>query len=801
MTDHESTQVEPADGKLRPLLGTLLMGMRLPLILLFALATVFFAWQASQLKPDASFEKMLPVSHPYIQNFLHRQDDLKGLGNSVRIIVETTEGDIFTAEFQDLLRRITDEVFYINGVDRSALQSLWTPNTRWMEVTEEGFVGGAVIPDDYDGSERALGDLRENVLKSGQIGRIVANNFKSTIVVAPLVETDPTTGERLDYARFAGDLEELVREKYASDFRLSLDLEDRVREKYEMENINIRITGFAKLIGDLIEGATLVGLFFLVAFAITAVMLFIYSRCGWLTSAALLCSTVAVIWQMGLLNLMGFGLDPYSMLVPFLVFAVGVSHSVQIINRFGNFIYLKVSRLEAARLTFIRLSKPGFVALVSDGVGFFTLRVIDIPVIQELAVVAATGIAVLVLTNLILLPLVLTFTGISDRCVSYRATKQNSRYGHWRLLAKSTRKGPAITILLVCAALFAGGLYFGQFQKIGDLDPGAPELRPDSRYNKDNAFLTRNYSTSTDVFVVMASTDVQRCGSYEFISAVNYFQGVMETVPGVQSAMSLVDVSKLAIQGMNEGSPKWHEISRNRFILNNSLSSAPNMLRNTDCSMAPVILFLDDHKADTLDGVVAEVEEFAEAHNRDDLSFDMAAGNAGVEAATNIVIREAQTRMLLWVYGVVIALCLINFRSLRITACIIVPLMLTSVLGQALMAGLGIGVKVATLPVIALGVGIGVDYGIYIYSSLQSYLRSGESLENAYFYALKSSGTAVAFTGLTLAVGVGTWMFSPIKFQADMGLMLTFMFFWNMLGALLFLPALAWLLSPRGSKA
>tara|TARA_R110002110_G_scaffold409480_2_gene631862 strand:+ start:19292 stop:21643 length:2352 start_codon:yes stop_codon:yes gene_type:complete len=783
VTDHESTQVEPEDGKLRPLLGTLLMGMRLPLILLFALATVFFGWQASQLKPDASFEKMLPVSHPYIQNFLYRQDDLKGLGNSVRIIVETTEGDIFTEEFQDLLRRITDEVFYINGVDRSALQSLWTPNTRWMEVTEEGFVGGAVIPDDYDGSERALDALRENVLKSGQIGRIVANNFKSTIIVAPLIETDPNTGERLDYSRFSHDLEELVRDKYSSD------------------TINIRITGFAKLIGDLIDGATLVGLFFLVAFAITAVMLFIYSRCGWLTSAALLCSTVAVVWQMGLLNLMGFGLDPYSMLVPFLVFAVGVSHSVQIINRFGNFIYHKVSRLEAARLTFIRLSKPGFVALLSDGVGFFTLRVIDIPVIQELAVVAATGIAVLVLTNLILLPLVLTFTGISDRCVSYRSSKENSRYNHWRFLAKTTRRGPAITILAVCTVLFAGGLYFGQFQKIGDLDPGAPELRADSRYNKDNAFLTRNYSTSTDVFVVMASTDVQQCGSYEFISAVNYFQGVMETVPGVQSAMSLVDVSKLAIQGMNEGSPKWHETSRNRFILNNSLSSAPNMLRNTDCSMAPVILFLDDHKADTLDGVVAEVAEFAETYNRDDLQFDMAAGNAGVEAATNIVIREAQTRMLLWVYGVVIALCLINFRSLRITACIIVPLMLTSVLGQALMAGLGIGVKVATLPVIALGVGIGVDYGIYIYSSLQSYLRSGESLENAYFYALKSSGTAVAFTGLTLAVGVGTWMFSPIKFQADMGLMLTFMFFWNMLGALLFLPALAWLLSPRGSKA
>jgi predicted RND superfamily exporter protein len=110
-------------------------------------------------------------------------------------------GDIFTAEFQELLREITDEVFYVNGVDRSALQSLWTPNVRWQEVTEEGFVGGAVIPDDYDGSERPCDKLRDNTLKSGQIGRLVANDFRSAIIVAPLVEVDPNTGERLDYKR------------------------------------------------------------------------------------------------------------------------------------------------------------------------------------------------------------------------------------------------------------------------------------------------------------------------------------------------------------------------------------------------------------------------------------------------------------------------------------------------------------------------------------------------------------------------------------------------------------------------
>ena len=761
------------DGRFRPAVATLIFGHRKLLLFLFIGVSIFFSMQAMQLRPDASFEKMIPVSHPYIANFLRNRDDLSGLGNSVRIIIETTEGDIFTAEFQQLLREVTDELFYTRGVDRAGLQSLWTPNVRWQEVTEEGFVGGSVIPDDYDGSQRSLDNLRSNTRKSGQIGRIVANNFQSAIILAPLLEKDPETGAKLDYTE------------------LSRHLEKNVREKYQSDTIEVHITGFAKLLGDLIEGATLVGLFFGIAFVITALMLYLYSRCHWLTMASLLCSTIAVIWLMGLLHTLGLGLDPYSMLVPFLVFAVGISHSVQMINRFGFNCHAGLDKQRAAWLTFTRLSKPGFTALVSDGVGFSTLAIIDIPVIRELALVASSGIAVLIFTNLILLPVVLSFTGISDTCMRYRERKRHSGFAHWFVVSGTARPRQARYVLLVALALLIFGLWRGQDLKIGDLDPGAPELRPDARYYLDDAFLRANYATSTDVFVVMVETEPQQCGAYAAIASIDYFQGVMETVPGVQSAMSLVDVSKLVIMGMNEGNPKWHGISRNQFILNNSLSRVPGSLLNTDCSMVPVILFLEDHKADTLAGVVAAVEEFAAKHNTEDIRYVLAAGNAGVEAATNIVIGQAQYEMLAWVYGVVILLCVLTFRSIRVTACIILPLVLTSILGQALMASLGIGVKVATLPVIALGVGIGVDYGIYIYNALQFYTGQGSSLQQAYFEALKASGTAVAFTGLTLAIGVATWIYSPIKFQADMGLLLTFMFFWNMLGALLLLPALA----------
>lgn len=158
----------------------------------------------------------------------------------------------------------------------------------------------------------------------------------------------------------------------------------------------------------------------------------------------------------------------------------------------------------------------------------------------------------------------------------------------------------------------------------------------------------------------------------------------------------------------------------------------------------------------------------------------MAAGLAGIEAATNIEIEKAQTKMLMLVYGVVTFLVLLTFRSLRATLCIMIPLGLTSLLCEVLMPLLGIGVKVATLPVISVGVGIGVDYGVYIYSRLMSFTNQGMPLVEAYFNTLKTTGKAVAFTGITLAAGVCTWSFSPIKFQADMGILLSFMFLWNM---------------------
>ena len=795
-----------------PFLERVLFNNRITVLIVLALATLLFAFGLTKTKLDSSIEKYIPLHHEYIQNYLVHANDMKNGVANIKVSIEAKQGDIFTKEYQEALSKITDDIFYINGVNRSAMRSLWTPNTRWMEVTEEGFQGGPVIPSDYDGSPASIEKLRENVLKSGEVGRLVANDFRSAIIDISLIEKDPETGKKLNYQEFSHQLEKTVRAVYGA----------------PDSPYNVYITGTPKKLGDLMDGAVSIAYFFLAAMIMTAVLLYFYSRCPRGTLAPILVSIIAVVWQLGSLGLLGMTIDLYSVLVPFLVFAIGISHGVQIINGIAIEAGKGADRLTAARRAFRALYAPGMLALISDGMGFLTLLFIDIGVIRELAIAASLGVAIIIITNLVLLPIILSYVGISRAGIENAHKNENSDFFFWRMLSKIASPKFAFIPIVVALAMAVYGNYASKGLQIGDLDKGAPELRADSRYNLDNDFMVSHYSTSSDVFVVMVETPKEMCVSYKALETIDRFMWYMENVEGVQSAVSVATVSKLTTKSMNEGNLRWSALSRNQSVLNGAVQRSQEAgLINPDCSMSPVVIFLNDHKAETLARAVAAVEKFKtefddkvdnkyftynqaqteEAIANKELSsvpvrLQLASGNAGIEAATNQVIDRAQSLMLYFVYAVVIALCFMTFRSARAVACIILPLVLTSILGEAIMVWLGMGVKVATLPVTALGVGIGVDYGIYIYSRLEAMLIQGKNMQQAFLETLRTTGKAVAFTGITLAIGVATWIFSPIKFQADMGVLLTFRFLWNMLGALVLLPALGYyLLKPEQIRA
>ena len=753
---------------------------RAPLVIVFGLFTVVIGWFAAHLKIDASFNKGIPLEHPYVRTFTKYQNEFGG-ANRVMIALMARQGDIFTPGFFQQLKQVTDDAFFLPGVDRAQVQSLFTPNVRYTEVVEDGFSGGNVIPPDFQPTPEGLARVRQNVIKSGKIGQLVANDFSGAIVSAQLQEVDPATGKKLDYLRVAGALE-------------------GIRRRVERESggaVQVHIIGFAKVMGDIADGARGVLLLFGVSIIVTALLVWYYAGRWKISGAPVLCSLIAVIWQLGLLTALGYGIDPLSILVPFLIFAIGVSHGVQMMRAFRSAVFSGCDNsLAAAKSAFNQLLIPGGVALLADTVGFLTILEIKIQSIRELAISASLGVGVIIITNLFLLPIILSSLRLPPAYGAWVARRRAGTDRLWARISAEMKPGPSLLVIAACFALGIWGWHKSRQIKIGDLFAGVPELRQDSRYNRDTRIITGKFSIGVDILSVIVETVPNGCVDHEVVTLMDRFETHLRAVPGVQSVLSLASVAKIVNAGWNEGSLKWRILPRNRQALAQAITPIDTAtgLLNADGSVLPIMIFLTDHKAETLRGVTAAVKTFGAAHPSPKAKFLLASGTDGVMAATNEVVQAAQFPIVVWVFGAVIALCLVTFRSVRATLCIVLPLAIVSYLGYALMVYLDIGLKTSTLPVVALGVGIGVDYGIYLFARLQKALQEGEYFEDAMFVAFKETGSSILFTGLTLAIGVSLWVFSDLKFQADMGLLLTFMFLVNMIGALLLLPAMArWL--------
>jgi len=758
---------------------------RRTLFVVFTLITLLLGYSATHLRVDAGFNKMIPLQHEYMQPFTYYQKVFGG-ANRVLVAIMQKQGDIYNPAFLNTLKQVTDEVFFIPGVDRPTVTSLFTPNVRFIEVVEEGFAGGNVIPAGYKGSPEELETVRKNVLKSGVVGRLVSNDFRGALVRAELLELDPSSGKRLDYQAVAKQLE-------------------AIRAKYQRDGVDVHIIGFSKAVGDITDGARGVLVFFFLAFIITTVLLYFYSGSRKLTLLALACALMPVVWLLGILPLIGFGIDPMSILVPFLIFSIGVSHAVQMTNVWKHETVLGADSLQAARNAFNKLLVPGSVALLTNALGFLVIMHIKIDVVRELGITASLGVLLMIITNKMMLPILLSYTRLSAADLKRAQAGENRFDFLWKKLAQFAQPRPAMAVLLISAVLLGAGTWKARDMKTGDLGKGIPELHDDSRYNRDNAAIVDNFAIGVDVLSVVVQTyGVQgACTNYGIMDTIDRFDLHMRNVAGVKSVLALPGVAKIINAGWNEGNLKWRALSRNPEVLAQSVTPVDTAtgLLNTDCSAMQVLIFTSDHQGETIAHIVSEIKKFSAENNTDKVKFLLASGNVGVMAATNEAVDAAELTMLMSIFGAIILLCLLTFMSWRAMLCIIVPLILVSILCNALMALLGIGLKVSTLPVIALGVGVGVDYGIYLFERIKHQMQDyGNALPEAFYEALRQRGTAAVFTAVTMGIGVGSWAFSALKFQADMGILLAFMFLVNMLGAVILLPALAAMLFGQPAK-
>jgi len=758
-------------------LEALFFGHRGATLAVLALVTLVMALFASRLQMDAGFDKQLPSGHEYTDTFFQYRDTLFG-ANRLIVVVHARQGDIWNVAFLRKLNDVTKAVLYMPGVDRRTVSSLWTPNTRVLQITEEGFkardvIGGDVTPERLD--DRQITMIRENVVTGGYIGSLVATDGSGAMVVADLLDTDPQTKARTDY------------------IELGKRIETEIRARYEDPTVELQIIGFAKQISDIAEGAKSVLVFFVLAFVLTALAVFWYCRSLVFTFVALVCSLVSLVWQFGTLRLLGYGLDPLAVLVPFLVFAIGVSHGVQQVNYISREVCAGKTAHDAARSSFTGLLIPGTMALVTAFVGFATLVLIPIPMIRELAITASIGVAYKIVTNLVMLPVLASYFRLPDDYVRRVDALRRKREAVIAVLDRVAERRFAFAVTAAGLVVFALAYWQSQGRHIGYLKPGAPELREDARYNRDAVAIVERFGLGLDVLTIVNELPEEGCYDFTRMTYLDRFAWAMANEPGVTSVASLPGLVKVGASGFNEGNLKWAALPRDARSMASfiGLVGEGSGLYDPRCKVLPINVYLADHKATTLKRVVAAAKDYRETNHLDSVTVRLASGNAGVQAATNEVLERTELPMMLYVYATIVALVLFTYRDWRAMLACCAPLTVATFLGYGFMKALDIGLTVATLPVMVLAVGIGVDYAFYIYNRLQLHLARGIAIEPAFKAALVETGNATIFTAITLSVGVATWAFSDLKFQADMGLLLAFMFTINMVMAITLLPALA----------
>jgi uncharacterized protein len=758
---------------------------RTALLAVLALFTLVMAWFAVQLRMDAGFDKQMPAGHEYIATFQEYRNDVLG-ANRLNIVVKARHGNIWNAPALKRIYEVTQAVTYLPNVQRLGVSSIWTPNSFVNEITEEGFradplIDSTITPEQL--TPASIANIRRATSQGGFLGTLVSRDETSAMITAELLEFD-ADNHKLDYVAY------------------NHLLEDRIRAKFEDSNFEIQIIGFAKQIGDIADGARSVLKFCAIALVLTAFAVYWYCRSLRFTLLPIVCSLTSLVWQFGTLRLLGFGLDPLGVLVPFLVFAIGVSHGVQQINFIVRQISQGRSNYDACRDSFTGLLIPGTLALVTAFVSFVTLLLIPIPMVRELAITASLGVAYKIVTNLVMLPVAASYFDIGRHYADSALVLREKR-SHWlRTLARVAEPRNALMVLAVTAVVFAAAVWQSRDRVVGTLQPGAPELREDSRFNRDAVAISSHYDTGLDWITVIFEAPPNSCENPNVGLYQDRFTWAMQPVEGVLSVASYAGQLRLYNEGYNEGNPKMAVVPLdpgNYAALSTEISRIPGTMRK-DCSMTAVHLFLTDHKATTIQRVIDAVKQFRSEHPMPGMQVRLASGNAGVLAAIDDEVEKSELPMMLYVYAAIVVLVFAVYRDLRAVIACCLPLTVGTFIGYWFMKELQIGLTVATLPVMVLAVGIGVDYAFYIYNRLLMHLANGQPMVKAVENSILEVGTATIFTAITLAIGVATWSFSQLKFQADMGKLLAFMFMVNMVMAMTALPAVAvWLerLFPR----
>lgn len=761
----------------------LVIKWRLIFIILSVSLTLFFLFSMRNLSIQTKLGDLTPQKHPYMEVQKKLMYIFGGL-NQVSIALDVKEGDIFNQNTLDKVVRITRKLYLMDGVNPGRIVSLSARKIKNTRAYEEGFEVRRLMRRAPE-TPAEMEALKRNVIRNPMYyGSLVSKDLKATQI---MVDFEPEVASR----RIFRELETII---------------DAERDG----NTDIYIAGRPILEGWMDYYLPKMGWIFFATGLIMILLLYLAFRSKRGIILPFLSAFMATIWGLGAVTLLGYHLDPATILAPFFIMSLGISHSVQFIKRYYE--AMKTNALDkkkAAQETLSHLFVPALVSLVTDGIGFISLFVVPLAMIKSMALASGIGVLSIFFTTVTFLPPVLSYLPRPKRLEVEREERPTildkflTRIAH--LIYKPTSRLITFGVFILLAVI---GLSGASMLVVGDNEPGSATLYPDSPYNRAERLINSKFMGTNPYFIMVEGKEEEALINYKVLKEMESLQNYLQKhIPEAGFALSLADYIKGLNMAMFAGNPSYFTIPENdgtvaEYLFLYSISAFPgdfDPVVSPNFQYANIKVDFKDHKSDTIKKALFYTREWIEKfHKVTTVDFLYAGGAIGTLGAVNEIIEEILPISILQVALLVFVCVALAYGSMVGGLLLLIPLLFNVLVVFGIMGISGISLTIETLPVAALSIGRGVDYSIYVVARIREELHSnqGKTLEEAILIALKTSGRAVFFTGATIAIGALTWIFSDIRLQSRLGLTLGCLTCLNVMGSLILLPLFLRMFNP-----
>jgi uncharacterized protein len=735
----------------------------------------------------SSFSELLPINNPIVDVFERYPNFSAPI--TVELLVKVARGTIYNPQTLATIFHLTRDVDLLPGVDHDEVISIATTKAQVVRAVPGGIFSASVMGDTPPTTQPEADEIQQRARNAGGVmGFLASRDGHAALIQASFHEPG------LDYEQVFNQVHALC-------------------AKYRDANTQIYPAGFVMLMGWIYQYSKQALEILLVAFGLIALAHFDYMR-SWAGSfTPLIAGALSVLWGMGAGGWIGINLDPLTIVVPVLLLARGLSHSVQMTRRYFERLYETNDRQTAAAQALGSMFSPAVLGIACDAVGLYLLYLVPIPVVRQLGVFCGTWSLLLIPTVVLLTPVLLAvlpppnnverFITRSESTMSMLVITPLQRV-FVRIVRGRVRWAALAMIVILAVVTFAASIR----REVGNVEAGSSLLWPQNEFNVAMREINRELAGTTVLNVVWHGKKMHALATAEAYTSMQEFQRRIESVHGAAATFSFADFLSPTNMILGGGYPKWWPVDAVNPLVGRTALQSLNGRNVKDVAFwadytltdGAVTLWYKDLKASTVAAAMAAARTalipIADRHP-DVYTVELAAGPVAAQYAIDQAVARAHLATLVRLLAAVFVLAALTYYSLSAPLILILPLLLAQFTTDTIMYLRGVGLDINTLPVVAVGVGVGIDYGIYMLSRMCEEYRDG-NFDAAIERSIMTVGESTLFVAFTMVIAVLPWYFlCNLRFLAEMGLMLALVMAFNAILAMTALPVEVAVLKPR----